>query len=486
MESKSIKINFVYQTIYRVITILTPLITSPIISRALGAEKLGVFSASLAFVSFFRLFCLLGIEHYGCRSIATAQGERKKQASIFWNLYAIQVVAGTLSIVAYTIACFYLPGERIVISVLQGLWLVGALLDINWFFFGTEQFRLTVIRNIIIKIISLLLIVSFVKKPEDIYIYVIILGGDTVLTNIAIWPFLKRFISFERPRLSIMRGHIKPILVLFVPIFAMSVFHIMDKSMLDWLSTEKNVGYYYTADKVISIPLSIITGLNTVMLPRVSNEYSKGKTAQVEKMLKSTTEITTFLACAIGFGLAAVAKPFVPWFFGKEYEVCVQLVYVFIPVFFVKSIGSLVRSQFMIPSGMDWQFTVSVCIGAATNLVFNYVLIRRYQAIGAVLGTLAAETVVTTMQLFFTRRRIRFVRYILAQIPYFIFGVFMLLTVKLVKEVLSGTVVIQLLCSILIGALVYCILCVLYWVISKNSYFNGNKYIKKLRLKNYS
>lgn len=481
MKSNSIQKNFAYQTIYRIITVLTPLITSPILSRALGAKKLGVFSATLAFVSYFQLFSMLGIENYGSRSIAATQGDKKKQSTLFWNIYAIQFIAGFLSIVAYFSICLGLPRERQLVSFLQSLWLIGALLNINWFFFGTEQFRLTVVRNIVIKVISLLLIVFFVKCPEDIYIYTIIMGGDTLLTNIVLWPFLKRNVTFERPCISMMREHIKPIVILFIPILAMSVFHIMDKSMLDWLSTETYVGYYYTADKIISIPLSIITGLSTVMLPRVSNEYNKGNTALVKKMLKSSTEVTLFLSCAIGFGIAAIAKEFVPWFFGNEFTPCIELVYIFIPVFIVKSIGSLVRSQYMIPSGMDWEFTISVCFGAITNLVFNYVLIQRYQAVGAVLGTLAAEIVVALFQLIYTRRKMNFVKYIFMQIPYFLFGIIMLFAVAFVKEAINGVVIIKLIGMVLTGATVYLLLCLLYWIVCPYSFFGENKYIKRIK-----
>ena len=58
----SLKKNIGLQMSYRVLTIITPLITSPIISRALGAEKIGVYSATQAYANYFMLFAMLGIE----------------------------------------------------------------------------------------------------------------------------------------------------------------------------------------------------------------------------------------------------------------------------------------------------------------------------------------------------------------------------------------------------------------------------------------
>ena len=162
-ESNQVRKNFLYQVAYRIVTILTPLITSPVLSRALGAEKLGLFSATLALVGYFQLISMLGVENYGNRTIAAAQGDRKKQQNLFWNIYSVQIASSLLAIALYGIALLFSKSERLLISGLQGLWLVGTLFNINWFFFGTEQFKLTVTRNIIIKIVTVLLIVLFVR-----------------------------------------------------------------------------------------------------------------------------------------------------------------------------------------------------------------------------------------------------------------------------------------------------------------------------------
>ena len=136
------------------ITIITPLITIPILSRALGAKNLGIYSATLAYVNYFTLFAMLGIENYGNRSIAAVQGNTKKIQELFWNIYAVQVITSVIAVVVYLFSLLFIDSSRIVIALLQGLWLIGCLLNINWFYFGTEQFKLTVTRNIIIKIIT--------------------------------------------------------------------------------------------------------------------------------------------------------------------------------------------------------------------------------------------------------------------------------------------------------------------------------------------
>ena len=96
----SLKKNFVYQIIYRIVTIITPLITSPILARAQEEEKIGVYSATIAFVNYFTLFAMLGVENYGTRSIAAAQDDIEKRSELFSNIYCVQVITSLIAICA--------------------------------------------------------------------------------------------------------------------------------------------------------------------------------------------------------------------------------------------------------------------------------------------------------------------------------------------------------------------------------------------------
>jgi len=427
------------------------------------------------------LAAMLGVENYGNRTIAAAQDDQKKRQSLFWNVYAVQFFMSMIAIIAYGVSFHFISPERYAISIVQGLWLVSCLLNINWFFFGIEQFRLTVIRSIIIKLVTVILIVLFIRTPDDLVLYATIMSGDMVLSNILVWPFLRKWIKFEKPSFSQMKGHIRPILILFVPILAMSVFHVMDKSMLDWLSTERDVGYYYSADKIINIPLAVITALSTVMLPRISNEYSRGELAHVGQLLKKSAELTVFLSCAIGVGVASIAKEFIPFFFGAGYDACIELVYWFTPVLFVKAIGDLIRSQYMIPSHMDKQYTVSVVIGAIVNLVANYIFIQKLGALGAVLGTLAAEASVTIIQIVFTSGQIPFLKYVFRNLAYVLIAGIMLLAVRMAATYIHFPVAARLVVMIVIGAVVYMIGCLLWWSIDRSSIFHAISLDKLLR-----
>lgn len=468
----SLKQNFIYQITYRILTIITPLITAPLLSRALGATNLGLFSATDALVSYFALFAMLGIENYGIRRIAISRLNESDLRKSFWNIYSVQLMSSFIAIVAYVVLFNFTNPDRKTIVLLQGITLVSCLFNVNWAFWGLEQFKIITIRNVIIKLLTVSLIIIFIKDQSDLPLYTLIMTGDVLLSNLIMFPFLLKRIPYTRPSLREVQKHIKPILVLFIPVISMSIYHVMDKTMLDILSTETELGYYYSADKIMNFPYGVIIAMGTVMLPRIAKSYGEGDKKYIDEVLKKSTELTVFLTSAIGIGIASIAKEFVPFFLGSDFYPCIILVVFFVPVLFAKSIGNLIRAQYMVPTNKDKMYIISVFVGAIVNLFANYFLINAYAALGAVIGTLIAETIVTLMNIIMTRKHINFTAFLFKQWPYLLFGMIMYCFVRLASGFLISNQLIKIIIMISVGALCYLSLCTIYWSISKQSAFS--------------
>ena len=86
METKSIRKNFLYNMVYQVLILILPIITTPYISRALGAEAVGIYSFTVSIVTYFTLFGTLGVLMYGQREIAYARDNVTKRKRVFWEI----------------------------------------------------------------------------------------------------------------------------------------------------------------------------------------------------------------------------------------------------------------------------------------------------------------------------------------------------------------------------------------------------------------
>jgi O-antigen/teichoic acid export membrane protein len=455
MEQKSnLKANIVYNMLYQLLLIITPLITSPYISRVLGTDGVGVFSYTYSLASCFAMVGMLGIANYGNRSIATVQSDRERRSDVFWNVFSIQAIFSVATIIAYLLyVCLFVASEFRIAMFIQTFTVACSLFDINWYFFGVEKFKLTVTRNSIIKLLNIVLIFTLVKNKTDVNLYVGIIVISLCLSNIILWPFLKNEVYFVKPSLKEMHKHIKPVMVLFIPIIAITLYNRMDKVMIGMFSTMDEAGLYENTEKIINIPKSLITALGTVMLPRMANLYATGKSDSASSYIDRTMEFTCFSSVAMAFGIAGIANEFAPWFFGQEFSGVSVLLIGIAPTIVFVSWANVIRTQYLIPLEKDRIYVVSVWIGAIVNMILNSLLISSFGALGAVIGTVMAEFSVAFYQSFKVRRELPIARYVKMAIPYIISGIIMYAVVRLVSKISGG--MITLVVEIISGTIVY-------------------------------
>ena len=103
MEQKSIKKNYIFNTLYQIFTLIVPFITAPYISRVLGAERIGVFSYTNSIVSIFSIFALLGTSVYGQQTIAQCRDDLIERSKAFWEIELLCIINTSIVILAWTV-----------------------------------------------------------------------------------------------------------------------------------------------------------------------------------------------------------------------------------------------------------------------------------------------------------------------------------------------------------------------------------------------
>ena len=464
----SIKKNLKYQTLYQLLNVGFPLITAPFISRVLGAEPLGIMSYTGSVVNYFVLFAMMGLSSYGTRSIAVVKDKKSERDNVFSQIFYMQLITTLLASVVYVGYILLFCEDNVLISWIQGIAILACFFDINWFFFGIEEFRITVIRSTVIRICSVSLMLLLVKNSNDLWIYALLLIGSQFISQIVLWFYAPKFLSFQKPNVQSILSHFKPNFKLFLPLLAMSVYHIMDKTMLGALSTYTQSGYYYNADKVINIPIGLLTGVGTVMLPRMSALAGLNRKEELDFMFNTSIKGIGLISSALCCGIAAVSNEFTPFFFGEGYDDCIILIITLAPVLFIKGLSLISRNLYLIPNNMENKLINSVIAGAVVNLIVNLLLIPFIGAFGAVVGTLAAETISCIWQYVSIRENVNCVKSIVAAFIYFVFGIVMFFCVRLIANCLSFNNIINLIIEIVTGIITYCFLCIVYWIITKN------------------
>lgn len=478
----NIKINYFYNVIYQILSMLIPLITIPYVSRIIGSEGIGIYSYTYSVAGGFALVGMLGVSNYGNRAIASSKDNYIKKSIIFWNVYMLQFLVSLGMLFVYIGYVFLICPEKYkAISLIQVMVILSSLCDISWYYFGMEKFKLTVSRNIIIKCITFVLILTIIHNQEDLLLYTLILAGAALINNLVLWFYMKKEVSFARVSKKEMEKHIYQVLILFIPVIAVTLYKKMDKVMLGLLSSMSQTGFYENAEKIINIPNSLITALGTVMMPRISYLAEKRESSIIKEYIKQSMKFVSFFACALTFGIGGIAIEFAPVFFGQEFEDVGAVIMSLAPTILFVSWANVIRTQYLIPLHHDKIYVVSVWLGAIVNLVTNLMLIPKFGAFGAAIGTVLAEGMVMLYQIWKVRKELPIASYARGAMYYFIVGFIMFCVVRVIGICNHQKFVV--IYQITVGAIVYLCCCAI-----KELYRNGNlKYIKKwiLEVRNF-
>ncbi len=478
----SIKKNFSYNIIYQILVLILPLITTPYVSRTVGAEGSGIYSYTYSIANYFVLFAMLGLNNYGNRVIAKSKDDKEKLSKEFSSIYVMQLITSSIAIILYIAYVLIFDNKYFINALIQLIYLLSACFDINWLFFGLEKFKLTITRNMIIKILSAIAIFVFVKDRNDLIIYAIIMTTSTLISQLSLWPFLKKEIKFVKPKIKDITKHVKPNLILFVPVIAISIYKVMDKIMLGNMSTVEMVGYFEFADRITNIPLSVITALGTVMLPRVSNLVARGEKDKVKFYIDKSMQFVLFLSVAMCLGIIVISPEFVPIYLGDEYVITGKITQLLSIVLIFSSWANVIRTQYLIPNEKDKSYIVSVTVGAIVNFGINIILIPKYEAIGAAIGTVFAEFSVMLVQTIAVAKELDIKKYLMCFAKFLVSGIIMYIIISNLQGFINNRYILIMM-QIIIGVLIYFILnCKFIWeniqyipVLSK---IRGRKYAK--------
>lgn len=452
----SLKKNVAYNFAYQLLILALPLVTAPYLSRVIGAEGVGVYSYSYSVATYFVYVVMLGLNNYGNRSIAAVQDDRAERSRRFWEIYAMQAACFAVAGAAYVLYAVALSGD-VVIALLQGIYVLSALFDVNWFFFGMEQFRLTVIRNTVVKVLTAAAVFAFVRDAGDIDAYVAVMCTGFLVSQLALWPFLRRYVDFARPSAKGVLQHLRPNLVLFVPVVAVSVYNILSKIVLGAMAGTEEVGFFDNATKIIQVPTALVAAVGTVMLPRTSALVAKGEHEAAARHTEKTLVYVMAFTSVAAFGIPAVAYPFTELFYGAGFDSTAACMVVLCATVPLLGFGNVVRTQYLIPMARDRVFLWSAVCGAAANAAVNLLLIPRFGCLGAAFGSVAAETAVLLYQLVMVRREIPLARYLRIAFAFLAAGVVMAIVLVFVPS--TGITLLDVIVPVCVGLVIFAALC---------------------------
>lgn len=439
-KKKSLTKNYIYNASYQVLALITPLITTPYLSRVLEADGIGVYSFTTSIVSYFTMFGVLGTLSYGNREIAYLQEDRKTRSKVFWEVEFLSVITAVIALVAYLFFILFFAKEYHVIYVIQMISFLTIALDITWLLQAMEEFGKIVGRNLFFKILSIVYVFAFVRTKEDLILHV---AGNVIISFLiqaSVWAYVPQYVDAPDWKNLKPFRHLKGVIALFIPTIAISIYTVLDKTMIGIFSTPYENGYYEQALNLSRTVLSLITALGAVMLPRLGYHYNREEKEEVNNLMYQSYRFVWFLGIPLCFGLMGVAGNIVPWFYGDGFLKLTVLLPVLSMLIPIVGLSNITGTQYLIVTKREKLLTLSVALGAGVNFLCNIVLIPKFSAIGAATASIIAELLITSIQFVFIRKEISVAKILTCSWKYFLAGGMMLVVLIMENEKLTSSI----------------------------------------------
>lgn len=397
-KTPSIKRNYIYKLIYEILTMVTPFVTAPYVSRVLGADGVGTYSYTHSYMTYFTMFATLGTSSYGMREIARCRDNKEEYSKKFWEIEIISVFTTLICLGVWQIV-IAISSEYTNCFIALTPTLIATMFDISWFYTGHEKIGYTVFWNSVCKISGVICIFLFVKSKNDLVLYILLNSLILMLGNLSMWIYLPGMLVRTDIKTFKFKKHFKETLVYFIPTIATSVYTVLDKTLIGIIThNEYQNGYYEQATKIINMAKTFVfSSVNSVMGARISYLFVDNKIGEIKQRINKSINFILLLGYGALFGVVSVAKDFVPIFFGEEYGPVISLLYWMSPLIVIIGISNCLGSQYYTPAGLRWKSARYILIGSGINLIINIILIPVIESTGAVIGSITAELAISLL-----------------------------------------------------------------------------------------
>lgn len=437
-KNVSVKKNYIYNTVLQVAILIIPFITTPYISRVLGADNIGKYSFSSAMVTYFTLIAALGTNTYGQRKIAFYRDDKELLSRAFWNTFFLRCIMSFISMILYIV--YMIVFDRLnVLNIIVAVNIFDVAISVTWFFQGVEEFKKITLRSLCVRLILLAGIFIFVKNENDLWKYATIMMAVSIFGNLIMWFSLPKFIK-KVNHINPFNG-LKEICMIFLPSIAIQVYTILDKSMIG-IITESDYanGCYEQSERMARLAITVVTSVGTVILPRVANLYHNNNLDEAKRYVYLAFRVVWMISLPIVLGLIAISSVFIPLFLGEGFDDSITLLCIFSLLVLAVSLAYIVGLSYLVPTNQQNVYTVAVTIAACVNFLINILLIPKYSAFGAAIASVIAEFVGTAIQLLYciSKKQLEAKQIFISSWKYAISSVAMFIVVLAVKQKMNS------------------------------------------------
>lgn len=408
VKQKSLFKNIIYKAILSFVNILVPVLIGSYIVKLLDVELYGAYNKVYSEFQVFLTFASFGIYTFGIREISKIRDNPEKISILFTNLCFLSLLTNVITSIIYIIySILTSSGITLTLYLIMTIQLMANIFYIEFVNEALENYKFITIKSIIIKILYMISLYLFVKEPDDIVIYSVIISMTAVLNNMTSFIYAKKRIKFNFKNIKI-KKYIMPLMTILIISNIDLLYTQLDRIMLGKFVDDVSVTMYYIPYYLIAMLTSIPYAIINVSIPRLSYTLeNKGKEEYLNNLSRSMSSLY-FIVIPMCFGVVVLAKEAILLYAGEKYMAMVPTLIIACISRIIISTESMMTNLVTYPNGKEKQLLrFSLCFGIS-NLVMNTILLLLgyLTPSSTLITTTIAEFGLAVSQFIYARRKL--------------------------------------------------------------------------------
>lgn len=409
MKQKSVAMNGIYKALLNIFNLMVPLIIGPYITGLLSVDLYSAYNRVFAEFNMFLVIGAFGIYNYGLREISKVRENPEKIDKLFTSLFVAGLISNAVMVVIYVAFALFRSKSHIdlylyLIMIIQ---IVAQVFYIEFVNEANEDYAFITKKTIIVRVLYLISILVFVRKPSDIMPYAIVVSMTVLLNNLISYFYLKKKIKFNFKGVKIV-PHLVPLFVAFLIANVEILYTQLDKVMLGGVIGDIAVTEYFIPTQLVGMIAAVPLALISVVIPRLSVYVGLKDKASYENLLNKTINNSMLIVIPMSLGMAALANEIMQFYSQGKYT---YIFPVLIAAGFARIIygfQSIVINLVMYLNSLEKPLTFLLLIFGLLNLILNSILvvIGKFTPMTSLVTTALAVLCFNIVTYIFTRKKV--------------------------------------------------------------------------------
>ena len=396
MKKNSLLGNTAFLILLQGVGYIIPFISFPFLTNVLQEDGYGRLNAALTIIQYIAMGTDFGFNISASKKISENRENTSAVKDIFWHtMYAKLIILLMLLLLSIAFIFAIKPLRPIIYLYIYMLpQAVGSMLFPLWYFQGLEYIKFSSFISLLGKLITLPLLVLYVRSFEDIGAAAFIISIPLLCSFFMSLPVLYTHNILKPIRLNFKEVYlaISESVPFFFGNLAIHIYILSTPLILSLFSTYGEVGYYSATDKIRSAVVGVIILLGQSIYPRVIFWFKYDKKAYVDfiRFIVIVQLPFSILLSAVFYWLMPI---FVPYILGPAFYNTAPMLKIMAPMLFLIPSSFILANYLIIPHGHSIGYAIIPWIVAAVHIPISIWLCKHYGAYGGGISILITESI---------------------------------------------------------------------------------------------